>query len=173
MGHKEHKHLAPKSVGVALVTVSTSRDASQDQSGQVMAELMENAGHHVIDGRLIKDGIEPVRECLLDVAKVPGVQVIVFSGGTGISSQDLTLDAISPMVKTWLPGFGELFRRLSYDQIGTAAIMSRAEAAVCEIPERSEPLLVVALPGSPNAVRLAIEEVLLPELGHLVYEINR
>ena len=173
MGHKEHKHAAPKSVGLVLVTVSTSRDTAQDRSGQIMADLLEASGHVLLERRLIKDGLDTVRQCLMDVAVDERVEGIVFSGGTGISSQDLTLDAISPLVQSWLPGFGELFRRLSYDQIGTPAIMSRAEAAVCKIPGRPRRLLVVALPGSPNAVRLALAEVLLPELGHLVYEINR
>ncbi len=173
MGHKEHKHLAPKSVAVVLVTVSTSRDVSGDRSGDVMVELMQSHGHDILKRMLIKDGLDSVRQCLEEEARDERVQAVIFSGGTGVSSQDLTIEAISPLVQAWLPGFGELFRRLSYDSIGTPAIMSRAGAAVCTVPGRPGRILVVALPGSPNAVRLALEEVLLPELGHIVYEINR
>jgi len=173
MGHKEHKHLAPKSVGLALVTVSTSRGEAEDRSGPVMAELVEAAGHRVVDRRLVTDGIEPIQACLAELATDDTVQAVLLSGGTGVSTQDLTLEAISPSVQAWLPGFGELLRRLSYDEIGTPAMLSRAEAAVCRLGEIQRRVLVVALPGSPNAVRTALSEVLLPELGHLIYEIHR
>ncbi len=173
MGHREHKHQAPKRVGVALVTVSTSRAAGEDRSGPVMAELCAAAGQQVVARRLVADGLEPIRAALAELGADEGVDAVFMSGGSGISSQDLTLEALQPLVRTWLPGFGELFRRLSFDEIGTPAMLSRAAAAVCLLGSAQRPVLVAALPGSPNAVRLALEAVLLPELGHLVYEMRR
>jgi len=173
MGHAEHKNSAPKVIGLGLVTVSTSRGQAEDRSGPAMAELVEQAGHRVIARRLVKDGLEPIRACLAELGGDERVQAVVLSGGTGLSAQDLTLEAVTPLVQAWLPGFGELFRRLSYDEIGTPAMLSRAEAAVCRLGESGRRVLVVALPGSPNAVRTALARVLLPELGHLIYEINR
>ncbi len=173
MGHHEHRQKAPRVVQVALVTVSTSRSGAEDRSGPVMAELVEQAGHRVVQRRLVVDGIEPIRACLAELGSDPQVQAVLLSGGTGISSQDLTLEAITPLVAVWLPGFGELFRRLSHAEIGTAAMLSRSEAAVCRLGEPGRRVLVVALPGSPNAVRLALAQVLLPEFGHLMYEIQR
>ena len=160
-------------MAVALVTVSTSRTEAEDRSGPVMAELVEGAGHVVLDRRLVKDGVDPILACLKELGDDERVQAVFLSGGTGVSNQDVTIEAITPFVQTWLPGFGELFRRLSYDEIGTAAMLSRAEAAVCRLGEVERRVLVAVLPGSPNAVRLALGEILLPELGHLMYEIDR
>lgn len=173
MGHHEHRQRAPSLVQVALVTVSSSRSAAEDRSGPVMAELVEQAGHRVVARRLVIDGLEPIRACLADLGQDPAIQVVLLSGGSGVSRQDLTIEAIAPLVQAWLPGFGELFRRLSFDEIGTAAMLSRAEAAVCRLVEAGPRVLVVVLPGSPGAARLALGQVLLPELGHLLYEIQR
>jgi molybdopterin adenylyltransferase len=173
MGHREHKHMAPQSVGLALVTVSTSRAIGQDRSGPVMAELCAAAGQRVVARRLVADGLEPIRAVLAELGAEEEIDAVFLSGGSGISSQDLTLEALQPLVRTWLPGFGELFRRLSFDEIGTPAMLSRAAAAVCRLGPAQRPVLVAALPGSPNAVRLALETVLLPELGHLIYEMRR
>ncbi|HOX46602.1 MAG TPA: MogA/MoaB family molybdenum cofactor biosynthesis protein [Myxococcota bacterium] len=172
MGHHEHREHAPRSVGVGLVTVSTSRSPAEDRSGPVMAELLQAAGHGVIERRLVQDGLEPVRRAVRELLALPGVQVVLLSGGTGITREDLTLQALEPLAELWLPGVGELFRQLSYAEIGTAAMLSRAAAAVC-VAADGRRVLVVALPGSPAAVRLALEKVLLPELGHLVFELNR
>ena len=173
MSHQEHKHHAPKSVNVALVTVSTSRDADQDRSGPTMRALLEACQHRIVQQRVVKDGIEPIQQCLTDLAQHDSLQAILLSGGSGISRSDLTPEAIEPYVTSWIPGFGELFRRLSFDEIGTPAMLSRACAAVCVLPNTTKRTLVVVLPGSPKAVTLAIEKVLLPELGHLLYEIER
>jgi molybdopterin adenylyltransferase len=173
MGHHEHKHHAPKQVAVALVTVSTSRGEAEDRSGPVMAELLEGAGHRVVARKLVTDGLSPIRDCLAALGDDPQVQVVLLSGGTGISTQDLSPEAIAPLIRTELPGFGELFRRLSYDEIGTAAMLSRATAAVCALGADGRRVLVVLLPGSPKAVELALARILLPELGHLVYEMMR
>ena len=171
MGHHEHKSKAPKQVSLALVTVSTSRGEAEDRSGPVMAERCEAAGHRVREQRIINDGVVPVRECLLELSKHKEIKAVFFSGGTGIAAADLSIEALEPFWIKNLPGFGELFRRLSYDEIGSAAMLSRAEAGVVELSGRC--LLVAVLPGSPNAVRLALDELLLPELGHLVYEMER
>jgi molybdenum cofactor biosynthesis protein B len=173
LGHHEHKAHAPRQAGVALVTVSTSRSLEDDRSGPVMAELFEAAGHRVIDRRLVTDSIQAIRQAVLDLVENLDVHMICLSGGTGISSQDLTPEAMQPWVKSWLPGFGELFRSLSYSEIGSAAMLSRAALAVCQPEGAGRRVLLAMLPGSPAAVRLAIERLLLPELGHLVYELQR
>jgi len=159
-------------VGLALVTVSTSRSAAEDRSGPVMAELAEAAGHRVLARRLVQDGLEPIRRAVEELLGMHEVQVVLLSGGTGVTREDVTPQALAPLAEAWLPGVGELFRQLSYAEIGTAAMLSRAAAAVCPAPDGRR-VLVAALPGSPAAVRLALGKVLLPELGHLVFELNR
>jgi molybdopterin adenylyltransferase len=173
MGHVEHKAHAPKSIGVGLVTVSTSKNAVTDEGGPLMAELVEKAGHRVLERRLVKDDVQQIRDCLTDLDRISEIRAVLLSGGTGITKQDLTLEAITPLALAWLPGFGELFRQLSYLEIGSAAMMSRAAAAVCQVRPDSRRLVVAMLPGSPAAVRLALERLLLPELGHLIFEIDR
>jgi molybdopterin adenylyltransferase len=172
MGHHEHRESAPRRVGVALVTVSTSRSTAEDRSGPVMAELLLAAGHGVIERRLVKDGLEPIRRVVEELLALAEVQVVLLSGGTGITREDLTPQALEPLAELWLPGVGELFRQVSFAEIGTSAMLSRATAAVCAAPGGRR-VLVIALPGSPAAVRLALEKVLLPELGHMVFELNR
>lgn len=171
MGHHEHKHAAPSQVPLALVTVSTSRGQAEDRSGPVMAELCEAAGHPILDRRIIPDGVEALRSCMQELAGRPEVKAVFFSGGTGIAAADLSVEALAPLWVKRLPGFGELFRSLSFDEIGSAAMLSRAEAGVVESAGRR--IFVALLPGSPKAVRLACEKLLLPELGHLVYEMER
>lgn len=171
MGHEEHQKKAPRRVGVALVTVSTSREEADDRSGPLMAALVAAQGHEVVERRLVRDGIGPIGACLAELAGSRAVQAVLLSGGSGITADDQTVEAVAPHVQAWIPGFGELFRQLSYAEIGPAAMLSRACAAVCKFGGRR--LLVAVLPGSPEAVRLALERLLLPELGHLLYEIDR
>jgi molybdenum cofactor biosynthesis protein B len=173
MGHHEHRKKAPARVNVALVTVSTSRSFAEDRSGPVMAGLVEQAGHRVHCRKLVKDGIEFIQGCLAELGDDSSIQAVFLSGGTGVSSQDLTVEAIEPLVVSWLPGFGETFRRLSFEEIGTAGMLSRACAAVCCLHPKGRRMLVAVLPGSPHAVRLALGKLLLPELGHIMYEVER
>jgi molybdopterin adenylyltransferase len=157
-----HADPAVLSAGCAIVTVSDSRHPDSDRSGQLLQELLLNAGHQILAYRLVKDEPAQIGAELEDLCQNPLVEVIVFTGGTGIAPRDQTYETIAPRLQKALPGFGELFRWLSYQEIGSRAIASRAIAGV--INQK----LVFCLPGSPPAVRLATQELLLPELGHLL-----
>src|SRR5262249_36992736 len=132
-----------------------------------IADLLASAGHAVVSRAIVKDDAELVRDTIVRQLANPEVQVIITTGGTGITSRDSTHEAVSAMLQKRLDGFGELFRMLSYEQIGSAAIMSRACAGL--VAGR----IVVSLPGSEAAVRLAMERLLIPELGHMVQQASR
>ena len=163
----EHKAHAPRSVRVVLCTVSDSKTPATDTSGQLLRELFEAAGHVVADARIIRDEPSQVHAVIHIACATPGVQAVVFTGGTGITSRDQTYEAIDGLLERRLPGFGELFRMLSYQEIGAAAMLSRAQAGI------RGGRLIFSLPGSPAACRLALERLILPELGHLVRELGR
>jgi len=163
----EHKALAPRSVRCFVVTVSDTRTEATDTSGRAIAALLEAAGHSVAGRTIVKDDPGLVRATIERQIANPDVQVIVTTGGTGITSRDSTFEAIDALLQKRLDGFGELFRMLSYEQIGSAAMMSRASAGL--VAGR----IVVSLPGSEAAVRLAMERLIIPELGHLVQQASR
>ena len=163
----EHKAQAPASVRCFVITVSDTRTDATDTSGRVIAALLEAAGHAVAGRSIVKDEPELVRGTIERQLANPDVQVIITTGGTGITSRDSTYEAIDGMLQKRLDGFGELFRMLSYEQIGPAAMMSRACAGL--IAGR----IIVSLPGAEAAVRLAMERLLIPELGHLVQQAMR
>ncbi|MGB8702025.1 MAG: molybdenum cofactor biosynthesis protein B [Thermosynechococcaceae cyanobacterium] len=168
-----HADAVPRSVCCAVVTVSDRRFAQRQSEGGVSAEALEDtsgqwiqmqleaAGHRVVNYDLLPDEPTLIREKLQQLASQGEVQVAIFNGGTGIAPRDTTYDAIAGLLDKELPGFGELFRALSYLEIGSRAIASRATAGVCGH------LLVFSLPGSTAAVALAMEKLILPELGHL------
>ena len=163
----EHKATAPKSVGCYVITVSDTRTEDTDTAGQAIVDLLTAAGHRAIGRTIVKDDADLVRDTIGRQVANPDVQVIITTGGTGITSRDNTFEAVTGLLWKRLDGFGELFRMLSYEQIGAAAMMSRAVAGL--IAGR----VVVSLPGSEAAVRLALEKLLIPELGHLVREASR
>jgi molybdenum cofactor biosynthesis protein B len=163
----EHKATAPASVGCYVVTVSDTRTEETDTGGRAIVELLTAAGHRVIGRSLVRDDPEQLRDAIGRQLANPDVQVVVTTGGTGITSRDCTFEAVSSMLWKRLEGFGELFRMLSYEEIGSGAIMSRAVAGT--VAGR----IIVSLPGSEGAVRLALEKLLIPELGHLVREATR
>ena len=168
MSAEEHRHKAESqgSVPIAIVTVSDTRTPETDSSGQIIRTLAEAAGHRVVGHRIVKD--EPVQvEDALEEFTQTEARLIIFNGGTGISQRDRTYDVISRKLEKTLPGFGELFRMLSYDQVGAAAMLSRATAGVY----RNK--VIFSTPGSPDAVRLAIEKLILPEIQHLAWELIR
>ena len=167
MSHVEHKARAPQSVGCHVMTISDTRTEETDSSGRAIAELLRGAGHRVVGRTIVKDDPELVRGAIERMLATPDAQVIITTGGTGISSRDSTYEAVSALLQKRLDGFGELFRMLSYEQIGSAALLSRACAGL--VAGR----IVVSLPGSEAAVRLAMEKLLIPELGHLVREASR
>lgn len=154
------------SVPIAIVTVSDTRTSETDSSGKLIRELVEAAGHRVVDYRIVKDEPDQVAQALADFAG-GAARLIIFNGGTGISQRDRTYDVISKLLEKTLPGFGELFRMLSYQEVGAAAMLSRATAGVyCN-------RVVFSTPGSPNAVQLAVEKLILPEIQHLAWELIR
>lgn len=164
---REHKAHAPKRVGCFVLTVSDSKTPETDTSGRLIRELLTKAGHEVVGSAIVKDEPLQVQGVIRDGCKDPRVQVLILSGGTGITSRDLTFEAVEEMLEKRLTGFGELFRMLSYAEVGAAAMLSRAQAGICQ------GRIVFALPGSPNACRLALESLIIPELGHLVREVSR
>ena len=163
----EHKSHAPKSVGCFVLTVSDTRTDDTDTSGRTIAALLTAAGHTVAGNAIVKDDADLVRGTIERQLANPDVQAILTTGGTGITSRDSTYEAVSAMLHKRLDGFGELFRMLSYEQIGAAAMMSRACAGL--VAGR----IVISLPGSEAAVRLAMEKLVIPELGHLVQQAGR
>jgi molybdenum cofactor biosynthesis protein B len=166
-GEAEHKAHAPKSVRCFIVTVSDTRTIDTDTSGRAIADLLTAAGHQVIARTIVTDDVDDVRNAVERQLANPGVDVIITTGGTGITSRDRTFETVDALLEKRLDGFGELFRMLSFEQIGSAAMMSRATAGL------AAGHIVVCLPGSEKAVRLAMERLLLPELGHLVQQARK
>jgi len=163
----EHKSAAPSRVGCYVITVSDTRTEATDTGGRAIADLLAAAGHDIVGRTIVKDDPELLRDAIGRQLANPAVQAIVTTGGTGITSRDCTYEAVTAMLWKRLDGFGELFRMLSYEQIGAAAMLSRAVAGT--IAGR----IVVSLPGSEAAVRLAVDKLLVPELPHLVREAGR
>lgn len=168
-GLQEHRAEAVANVArVAVLTVSDSRTEATDRSGPRAAELFRAAGHTVTTRALLPNEEHAVREQLAAWIAEGSTDVILCTGGTGLGSRDRSVEAAHPLMQKELPGFGELFRMLSYqEQIGTAAILTRALAGI------AERTLIVVLPGSTAAVELALARILLPELPHLLREIRR
>jgi molybdenum cofactor biosynthesis protein B len=146
------------SLGVARVTVSDTRTDSDDRSGALIDELVVGAGHRLVTGAIVRDDEHAIREQLRRHVADPDIDVVIATGGTGLTARDVTPEALAPLVTKPIPGFGELFRWLSYEEIGTSTIQSRAEAALCS------GTLVFVLPGSPSAVRTALTRIVLPQL---------
>ncbi len=167
MGHEEHRATAPARVRVYILTISDTRTLSTDTGGATIAALLEEAGHVLVSREIVRDEPAEVRAKVLAQLDNPLVQAIITTGGTGISARDTTLEAMAQLLEKRLDGFGELFRMLSYEQIGPAAMLSRACAGM------ARQKIVIALPGSEHAVRLAMTKLVLPELGHLVREAGR
>jgi molybdopterin adenylyltransferase len=165
----EHHHeLAARRgpIPVAIVTVSDSRTPDTDTNGQYLQTVVQAAGHTVAGYRLVRDEPEQVSAALDELA-AGEARILLFNGGTGISARDTTYDALSRRLEKTLPGFGELFRMLSWEQVGAAAMLSRATAGIYR------GRVVVSMPGSPAAVRLAWEKLLAPEIEHLAWEVGR
>jgi molybdopterin adenylyltransferase len=165
--HKEHKHHAPKSVGCMVVTCSDTRTPETDTSGQLIQKLLKEQGHTVAAYHVVKDEPAQITQRIAEGTANDAVQAIIINGGTGISRRDSTFEAVDALLEKRLDGFGEVFRYLTYQEIGSPAIMSRATAGI--IKGR----VLFSTPGSENAVRLAMEKLILPELGHLVKELTK
>jgi molybdopterin adenylyltransferase len=166
-GHREEAAAVRRPVTVAVVTVSDSRTPETDVNGRYLRERIEGAGHVLASYRIVRDEPLEVIEALEELAGDPSVRIILFNGGTGISSRDRTYDALAGRLEKTLPGFGELFRMLSWEQVGAAAMLSRAVGGVYR------GAVVFSTPGSPAAVKLAWERLIEPELRHLAWETDR
>ena len=167
MSAEQHRQAAPTILGFAILTVSDTRAKRDDTSGDAIRELAAAAGHRVIDSILVPDDVAAIRGAVRRLLALPEVDVLVVTGGTGFSPRDVTLDAVGPLLDQLVDGFGELFRMLSWAQVGAAAMLSRAAAGL--VGTRA----VFLLPGSPKAVTLAMEALILPEAAHLVGQARR
>ncbi len=168
MSTLEHKKEAPKAVNCKVITVSDTRNPETDKSGRLMIELLEGAGHTIVDYCIVKDESIPIQDEILKGCDREDIDVILTNGGTGIAKRDVTIETVQGMLDKEIVGFGELFRMLSYQEdIGSAAILSRAIAGV--VNDKA----VFATPGSSGAVKLAMNKLILPEIGHIVREIKK
>lgn len=165
MGRKEHHEKALGPVACFVITVSDTRTAETDEGGRMIREMLAGQGHVVSGFMIIQDNPESIKQALISEIP-PETGAVILTGGTGIARRDATIDTVKPLLDVELPGFGELFRALSYVDIGPAAMLSRALAGV--LNHRA----VFCLPGSTGAVRLALEKLILPELAHIVWEIK-
>jgi molybdenum cofactor biosynthesis protein B len=170
--HEAHKAEAPRTVACLVVTTSDTRTRETDETGRLLIELLKGEGHAVVGYRIVRNDVSEIQEAVRRGLDDPEVQAILFTGGTGISRRDKTYEVIAEYLhrrfgSRRIDGFGELFRVLSYQEIGSAAMLSRAVAGVLDGK------IVVSLPGSPAAVRLAMTKLILPELGHIVREATR
>jgi molybdenum cofactor biosynthesis protein B len=159
----EHHAKTKHAVACAILTVSDTRTAETDVSGVCIRALLEEAGHRVAGYAILPDEPGRIRAHLEELCALPGLDAVIVNGGTGLAPRDTTYEAISALLEKKLDGFGELFRMLSYQAVGAAAMLSRAAAGV------ARGKLVFSLPGAPAAVELAMQKLLLPELGHMVH----
>ncbi len=167
MSSTEHKALAPGRARVFVLTVSDTRTDATDTSGQAIVELLLSAGHQVAGKAIEPDEPARVAELVRQQAAIGDVDAVITTGGTGLTSRDSTFEAIDALLSKRLPGFGELFRMLSYHDIGASAMLSRACAGTIGR------VIVIALPGSEKAVRLAMTKLVVPELAHMVQQAQK
>lgn len=167
MSYQEHKQKAPRSVSCAVLTISDSRTEQGDESGRLIRERLGQNGHRVLFYAILKNEAEAISKKIHELLGQEELEVIITSGGTGVSHRDITVETIFPILEKRLDGFGELFRFLSYREIGSSSIMSRAVAGVVGGK------VILCLPGSLGAANLAMDKIILPEIGHMVREATR
>ena len=167
MSYQEHKEKAPQKVSCAVLTISDTRTEQDDESGKLITEKLSQNGHRVMFYSVLKNEADSIKRKIYELLRQEELQVIITSGGTGVSHRDITVDTISPILEKKLDGFGELFRFLSYQEIGTASILSRAIAGA------AGGKVILCLPGSLGAANLAMDKIILPEIGHMVREATR
>ena len=162
-----HRESAPEHVRVAVLTISDTRTPETDTGGDAVVELMREAGHEIAERAIVRDEASRIRTELIDLLARADVDAVITTGGTGISARDTTYEVVDRMLEKKLDGFGEIFRVLSYEEIGAAAVLSRCVAGAVGTK------FVACLPGSRNAVRLAVEKLLVPEISHVVFELRK
>ncbi len=163
----QHRSEAPRTIRCALITVSDTRTLETDLGGATVLEMLQAAGHQVVRRHIIPDEPEPMHALLVELRDEAEVDAVLMTGGTGIGSRDQTFETVTRLLDKPLPGYGELFRMLSYQEIGPAAMLSRATGGLMQRT------VLITMPGSRAAVRLAMEKLVLPELGHIVREARR
>jgi len=166
MSSKAHKKNAPRAVKTGIISVSTTRSLKDDKSGLWISKRAKKEGHEVVFHQVITDEIEIITRTVMDVIRDLSPQALLVTGGTGISSKDVTIEAVRPLFTKELTSFGPIFAQLSFEQIDSAAILSRATAGVIE------KTILFCMPGSINACKLACKAIIFPELGHLVHHIH-
>jgi len=164
---EEHRKEAPRTVAVAVLTISDTRTREDDRSGELIRQNLLWRGHGIVAYEIVPDDAARIQEILGAWIADASVEAIITNGGTGIAGRDNTFDAISSLLEKRLDGFGEIFRMLSFQEIGAAAMLSRALAGV------AGGTAIFSTPGSSNAVKLAMEKLIGPELGHVVHEIRK
>jgi molybdenum cofactor biosynthesis protein B len=164
--HK-HRQSAPDLVRVAILTISDTRTPETDTGGDTVDELLRGAGHEIAQRDIVRDEAQSIRAKIVDLLARSDVDAVITTGGTGISARDTTYEVVDDMLEKRLDGFGEIFRMLSYEEIGAAAVLSRCVAGVVGTK------FIASLPGSRNAVRLAAEKLLVPELAHVIFELRK
>ena len=167
MSYQEHRAKSPQSVNCAVIIISDSRTEQDDESGRLIKQRLSQHGHGLVAYSLLKNDAAAIKQTIVELVGQAELQVIIASGGTGLSHRDVTVETISPLLEKKLDGFGELFRSLSYQEIGTASMLSRAIGGV------AGGKVILCLPGSLGAVTLAMDKIILPEIGHLVREASR
>ena len=165
MGTREHKKGAPKALNIAVISVSSSRSIRDDASGHWIKKRSEKEGHHIIEHQVVSDDKRQIVGAVSKAIQFSGAQVVLVTGGTGISAQDVTIEAVTPMFDKELTAFGPLFAYLSFEQIDSAAIVSRATAGIVK------DAAVFCMPGSLKACKLACTQLIFPELGHILKHI--
>jgi molybdenum cofactor biosynthesis protein B len=163
----QHRAYAPRSIGCSVLTVSDSRTVDDDKSGQQIRALLDAAGHRTVEHAIVRDEAEAIRFAVLRALARDDVDAVIATGGTGVSPRDVTPDTVEPLLEKKLAGFGELFRALSYQEIGAAALLSRALAGT------ASGKVIYVMPGSTGAVRLGMEKLVLPELAHVIGQLRR
>ncbi|MCE2391926.1 MAG: molybdenum cofactor biosynthesis protein [Proteobacteria bacterium] len=164
---EQHRSYAPESVGCSLLTVSDSRTLENDSAGSLIEAALAGAGHRIERRAIVRDEAEGIRAAVREGIESPEVDAVIVCGGTGVAPRDVTPEAVGPLLEKRLDGFGELFRALSFAEIGTAAMLSRALAGV------AGRTAVYVMPGSSAAAKLGVERLILPELTHLVGQLRR
>ena len=167
MGYHEHKTHENKTVGCAVLVTSDNRTEETDESGKLIKQRLLDKGHKVVYYTILKNDAAVLKNKIIELIKQEEVQVIITSGGTGLSHKDVTVNTVQSMLEKQLDGFGELFRQLTYQELGTASIMSRATAGIINGK------VIICFPGSLGAATLAMDKIILPEIGHLVREATR
>lgn len=167
MSYQEHRAKSPQSVNCAVIIISDSRTEQDDESGRLIKQKLSQNGHSLVAYALLKNDAAAIKQKVAELLGQAELQVVIVSGGTGLSHRDVTVETISPLLEKKLDGFGELFRSLSYQEIGTASMLSRAVGGVVGGK------VILCLPGSLGAVTLAMDKLILPEIGHMVREASR